>query len=94
LCDYELAANNYLKRITYRVGFSYEKQPFLINNNQIKDKGINFGFSLPTGRSSLDWGFRYGKLGDKAKNILEESYYKIYFGISFSDQWFIRRRFD
>jgi hypothetical protein len=90
----QLAGNNYFKRITYRAGFSYEKQPFLINNNQLKDLGINFGFSLPAGRSSLDWGFRFGKLGDKAKNILEESYYKIYFGISFNDQWFIRRRFD
>jgi len=88
-------SNNFLKRITYRMGFSYEKQPFLINNNQLKDLGINFGFSIPTnGRSSLDWGFRYGKLGDKTKNVLEESYFKIYFGISFVDQWFVRRRFD
>ena len=87
-------SNNYLKRVTYRAGFSYEKQPFLVNNNQLKDRGINFGFSLPAGRSSLDWGFRYGKLGDKTKNVLEESYYKIYFGISFNDQWFIRRKFD
>lgn len=85
---------NYLKRVTFRVGGSYEKEPFLVNNNQLKDMGINFGFSLPTGRSSLDFGFRYGKLGDKSKNVLEESYYKIYFGISFNDQWFVRRRFD
>ncbi len=89
-----LAIKNYLKRITYRLGFSYEKEPFLVNNNLIKDLGINFGFSMPTGRSSLDWGFRVGKFGDKAKNVLEESYYKIYFGISFNDQWFIRRKFD
>jgi hypothetical protein len=89
-----LSASNYLKRVTYRVGMSYEKQPFLINNNQLKDLGINFGFSLPTGRSSVDWGVRIGKLGDKSKNVLEESYYKIYFGISFSDTWFIKRKFD
>jgi hypothetical protein len=48
----QLSANNYFKRITYRVGFSYEKQPILINNNEIKDLGMNFGFSMPTGRSS------------------------------------------
>jgi hypothetical protein len=88
-------ANGYLKRVTYRAGFSYEKQPFLVNNNQLVDVGFNLGFSLPTGQlSGLDWGFRYGKLGDKAKNILEESYYKIYFGISFNDRWFVRRKFD
>jgi len=90
----QFASNNYLKRVTYRVGLSYEKQPFLINNNQLNDLGINFGFSLPTGRSSIDWGFRIGKFGDKTKNVLEESYYKIYFGLSFSDTWFIKRKFD
>jgi len=94
-------ANNYLKRITYRVGLSYEKNPFLVENpiesgvyNAVKDIGINFGFSLPTGRSSLDWGFRIGKRGNKVETILEETYYKIYFGISFNDQWFIKRKFD
>jgi hypothetical protein len=76
------------------VGGSYEKEPFLVNNNQLKDMGVNFGLSLPTGRSSLDFGFRYGKLGDKSKNVLEESYFRIYFGITFVDQWFVRRKFD
>lgn len=89
-----LATSNYFKRVTYRAGFSYEKNPFAVNNNQVKDLGINFGFSLPAGRSSLDWAFRIGKRGDKTENTLEESYYKIYFGITFNDQWFIRRRFD
>jgi hypothetical protein len=88
------AASSYFKRVTYRAGVTYEKQPFLINNNQLKDVSVSFGFSLPAGRSSLDWGFKYGKLGDKSKNVLEESYYKIYFGISFNDQWFIQRKFD
>lgn len=94
-------ANNYLKRITYRVGMSYEKNPFLIENpvgsgayNSVKDIGINFGFSLPTGPSSIDWGFRIGKRGDKVETLFEETYYKIYFGITFNDKWFIKRRFE
>lgn len=90
----QLATDNYFKRITYRMGFSYEKNPFLVNNQQLKDFGINFGFSMPTGRSSLDWAFRIGKRGDKSENVLEETYYKVYFGITFNDQWFVRRRFD
>lgn len=90
----QLAFSNYLKRITYRTGFSYEKTPFTVNNKQLIDLGINFGLSLPTGRSSIDLGLRIGKRGDKSVNVLEETYYKIYFGITFADQWFIRRRFD
>lgn len=94
-------AGNYLKRITYRVGMSYEKNPIVTEKpidsgiyNSVKDIGINFGFSLPTGYSSLDWGFRIGKRGDKVENIFEETYYKIFFGITFNDKWFIKRRFD
>lgn len=84
----------YLKRVTYRTGFSYERNPFLVNGNQVKDFGINFGLSLPAGRSSLDVAFKTGKRGNKADNTLEENYFKIYFGITFNDQWFIKRKFD
>lgn len=84
----------YLKRVTYRTGLSYEKNPFLVNGNQVKDFGINFGLSLPAGRSSLNVAFKTGKRGDKADNTLEENYFKIYFGITFNDQWFIKRKFD
>ncbi len=89
------AAENYLKRITYRAGVSLEENPFLANGNPVRDLGINFGFSLPAGRdNSIDLGFEYGKRGDKSENILEENYFKIYFGISFNDRWFIKRRYD
>jgi hypothetical protein len=88
------ASDNYLKRITYRVGLSYEKTPFIVGGNPVNDFGINFGFSLPAGRSSLDLAFKAGKRGNKSENVLEESYFKVYFGITFNDQWFIRRKFD
>ena len=88
------ATENYFKRLTYRGGLSMEQYPFLANGNPVKDVGINFGFSMPAGRSSLDFAFRYGKRGDKAENTLEENYFKIFFGITFNDQWFIKRRFD
>ncbi len=81
-------------RITYRAGFKFERYPFLINNNQLKDFGINFGFSVPTGRSSIDLAFSTGKRGNRSETILEETYFKVYFGLTFNDQWFVRRKFD
>ncbi len=87
--------DNYLKRITYRAGVSMERHPFLANGAEVRDLGINFGFSLPAGRdNSVDLAFSYGKRGNKSENILEEDYFKIYFGISFNDRWFIKRRYD
>jgi len=86
---------NYLKRISYRTGLSLENYPFLANGNMVKDFGITFGVSLPVNRiSSLDLAVKWGRKGDKATNAIEENYFKIYFGITFNDQWFIKRRFD
>ena len=89
-----LALESYLKRITFRAGVSYEQYPFLANRNPVKDFGINFGLSLPAGRSSMDLAFKVGQRGNKKENVLEESYFKIFFGITFNDQWFIKRKFD
>lgn len=85
---------NFLKRVTYRIGVSTEQYPFMVNSKELKDIGINFGFSLPAGRSSVDLAFKYGKRGNKADNVLEEDYFKVYLGITFNDQWFIKRKFD
>ncbi len=86
---------NYLKRVTYRTGVSLDQYPYLVNGNTLKDFGINFGLSMPVGRiSSVDIGVKFGKRGDLALNKIEENYVKLYFGITFNDQWFIKRRFD
>jgi hypothetical protein len=87
------ALSNFFKRITYRAGASIEQYPW-VANKAVKDVGINFGLSLPAGRSSVDLAARFGKRGDKQSNGIEESYFKLYFGITFNDQWFIKRKFD
>lgn len=89
-----MSVDNIFQRITYRIGASMERCPFLVNNKQVNDFGINFGFSVPAGRSSLDLAFRMGKRGDRAENILEESYFKVYFGLTLNDRWFVKRKFD
>lgn len=89
------AMTSYLMRMTYRTGVSYDKYPYLINGMPVKDFGINFGFSMPVSRiSSLDFAFKIGKRGNLQDNTIEENYFKIYFGATFNDQWFIRRRFE
>ncbi|MBS1951776.1 MAG: hypothetical protein OJF59_001572 [Cytophagales bacterium] len=86
---------NYLNRVSYRIGAFYEKYPFLVNGNPVFDRGGTFGFSLPVGRiSTIDIGVRIGKRGVVSKNTLEENYFRIYFGATFNDQWYIKRKFD
>ncbi|MBT1690134.1 outer membrane protein transport protein [Dawidia soli] len=89
-----VALGSYLKRITYRGGVSLEQYPFLPGGNALKDYGVSVGMSLPAGRSNLNLACKVGRRGDRAKNDLEENYVKIYFGITFNDTWFIKRKFD
>ncbi len=89
------SVTNYLKRVTYRTGVSLSEAPYLVNGNTLRDFGINFGLSLPVSRiSSLDLAVKFGKRGDLQTNTIEENYFKLYFGVTFNDQWFIKRRFD
>lgn len=86
---------SYLKRMNYRTGVSFDRYPYLISGNLVKDFGVNFGFSMPVSRfSSLDFAFKVGKRGNLTDNTIEENYFKIYFGMTFNDQWFVKRRFD
>jgi len=86
---------SYLKRITYRTGLSYDRYPYLTAGNEVKDFGVNFGVSLPVGRlSTIDMSLKLGKRGNLLDNSIEEDYFKFYFGMTFNDQWFVKRKFD
>jgi hypothetical protein len=87
---------NYLNRVTYRLGASVERSTMLINSNYLMDKGATFGFSLPVNNiSSIDIGVKIGRRGVLSQNLLEENYFRVYFGVTFNDRyWFIKRKFD
>jgi long-subunit fatty acid transport protein len=84
-----------LSRMTYRIGASYEKTPYVIEDSGVNDFGINFGSSVPVGISSLDMGFRFGKRGSISSNQIKENYFRMQIGLTFNDRlWFIKRKFD
>lgn len=86
--------NNYLARTTYRAGFSYSQTPLVVNGESIEDMSLSIGFSLPVKNnfSSLNM---YGAIGQRGSlNTIQEKYVKFGLGISISDRWFVRSRFD
>jgi hypothetical protein len=92
------SVNNYLKRVSYRIGFNYETLPYvprMATGEQVKDIGINFGWSLPVSRySSIDMAFKIGQRGNIDDNYLKENYYRIYLGFTFNDRWFIKQKYN
>ena len=95
--DYR-SVGNYLERVTYRLGASYSTLPYVPNpetGTQVRDFGINFGWSLPVTRlSSIDMAFRIGQRGDVQENYIKENYYRIYVGFTFNDRWFQKSKYD
>ncbi len=89
------SVKNYLERITYRIGFQYEKTPYFINLTAINNFGINFGISLPIASySKLNFAFELGRRGTTNAGLIQEDYFRIYFGASINEFWFRKRKFD
>ncbi|WP_295334669.1 hypothetical protein [Flavobacterium sp.] len=86
----------YLKKIVYRAGLRYENTGLVLQNKSITDAAMNIGFGLPLSGtfSNVDINFEYGKRGTKYYNLVEENYFNISVGLSLSDKWFVKRKFD
>ncbi len=88
--------SNYLERINYRAGFRYENTGLVVNNKSINDAAVTAGIGFPVAGllSNINFGFEYGKRGTKAAGLVEENYMTFTIGLSLSDRWFIKRKYD
>lgn len=85
---------------SFRLGFHYERTPFLVNNEQVNDIGINFGVSVPLssfwGLSHVNLGATLGQRGNiSTAGLVRENYIKLNLGFSLQDlTWFTKQRFN
>ena len=88
--------NNYLERIIYRAGIRYDKTGLEFNNEEINEFGISFGLSLPLsqGYSTIDLGFETGTRGTTNSGAIEENFLNFSLGLSLTDKWFNKRKYD
>ena len=85
----------YLLRVPYRVGLSMEKLPHRSLEQDIWGYALHTGFSLPLRNlTSLDLGLKWGLLGTLRQELIRDRYFQFHIGTTFSDQWFVKRRFD
>lgn len=85
---------NYLQRIAYRAGFSYNRDYIKIGDNDLKDYGISCGFGLPTpeGKTVINLGFEYRHRQASPTSLVKEDYYNITLGLNFNELWFWQRK--
>ena len=90
------SVGSYLSRVTYMIGFNYQKTPYLVDEHEIDDFGINFGVTLPLRNiSRLSLAFKLGERGTTENDLIHERYFRAYLGLTINDnKWFVRRKFD
>ena len=88
--------STYLNRVTYRAGLRYDQTGLVVNNEEINNFGITFGFGLPLGNnfSNLNLGFELGRRGTTDAGLIEENYLIINLGLSLNDKWFNKRKIN
>ncbi|TAH20526.1 MAG: hypothetical protein EAZ08_05515 [Cytophagales bacterium] len=89
--------NSYLARISYRAGFSYMQLPYKLEGQQLDEKSLHLGFSMPLNRgySALNLAFTLGQRGVAVSNLLQETFFRVNLGFTVNDaQWFFRRKIN
>ena len=86
----------YMNLIRYRIGGYYKKSYVIVDNNQIQDFGITFGFGMPIRKTGTSFNFAFvlGRMGVPNNTLVTENYAGFNLSISFMDKWFYQRKFD
>ena len=93
-------ALNYMKRVQYRLGFSYSDGFLDIKNTGITNYAVTLGLGLPIGTGRFDdigvinITAQFGRLGSVNNKLLKEDYARIIIGFTFNKRWFIKYKYD
>ncbi len=97
-----LSGHGYWGNVNYRAGFYLGKDNVNADGNGLKQYGLSFGAGLPIRKwrvgydnqfTFLNTALQVGKRGSAVNNITE-NYFQLSLGISLSDLWFIKRKYD
>ena len=83
---------NYFGRLPYRLGFSWQQLPYVGAGD---DRSVYLGLSLPIRNTAqIDLAARAGLRGKDVAQYTRETYVSFSIGTTFTNKWFIKRRYD
>jgi hypothetical protein len=96
-----IESKSFLSRVQYKLGGYYGKSEIIYAGNHLSEFGGTLGLSIPVKfnpiyREAARFNLT-AEIGSRApadKNLIRENYYRITFGFTLNNQWFIRRKFD
>ena len=96
-----IPGKNYFSNVTYRGGFNIGPD-YINTGRKLPQFGVSFGMGLPVANYSqlargqatvINMAFEYGKRGNN-NNLLKEDLFRLSIGLSLSDIWFVKRKYD
>jgi hypothetical protein len=90
------AIKSYFKRIEYRAGMRYDNGMLSANGTNVSTLAFSIGAGLPLGktRSKVNLAAEYMMRGTTEQKLVREEYIRFVIGVSISDKWFYRYRYD
>ncbi len=87
---------SYLKRVEYRVGAYYSENYLSGFEGDLYNFGMTFGFGLPLrySKTRFNIAFELGQMKSSNSSLISENYAKLNINFSFSEFWFMRRKFE
>lgn len=93
------------KRIQYRLGATYSNGFLELKNTAINNYAVTAGIGFPVGQpikitsghiitNMVNISAQFGQMGSVNNNLIKENYIRIILGLTFNDEWFIKRRYD
>ena len=93
------AGRSYFSYVAYRAGFQIGKD-YIIVDKELPVWGFSAGASFPMRKaaytnqfSMINLGIEFGQRGNK-DNLVRESFFRFSLGLSLSDIWFVKRKYD
>jgi len=94
-----VSGKNYWSNVAYRVGANYGVD-YVNVDNVLNKWSVSFGAGLPMRKVNysnqttiINTSFEFGKRGNSS-NAVQESFFRFSLGLSMSDIWFIKRKYD
>lgn len=90
---------SYFKRVDYRFGFQYDKTYIQLNDQDVKQMAVTFGFGFPLAPNrysfyKMNFTTELGRRGKSTNGLIQESYINFHLGFTLNDRWFTRFKFD
>ncbi len=87
--------SNYLKRIRYRFGGSYNNTYLTLRGQHIREYSVSLGLGLPlrNSKTALNLGLQFGTRGTTDAGLISETALRFVIGFTIYEKWFVKRKY-